>query len=413
MQMSSTTRIPPRRIVASPPATPYDKVIVFLTSFIFAGTMVAPPVFGIYKVVKHLLNARRKSFAASSLPPTPHQEEVETEPEMVHKFTTNTTNSGTDNQTFLFSEASEARRLEEEDALKQRRRLLIAAATAVATTISIYAYWVSNTRASTKTRHWFKNLPIWASWRRYFRFEVLDDSLYSPSLVLPSSQKVVALIPHGLLPYGLAMAAISPEAEREAWGSFRVVAATATKLCPPLAYFIRNIGGVDASRTCVDAALLAGESVAVAPGGIGEMFVGYPKFGCSPNEEVALLSDRKGFIRLCIKHGIPAIPVYVFGASKSMKRLEIPGLELLSKMFRASLVVMFGRFGTPMPFPQKLTYVMGTPIFPKSRKTKGLVNLVSEAATDEMHGRFCEELIRVFESNKGDYSWDHKTLKIA
>jgi 1-acyl-sn-glycerol-3-phosphate acyltransferase len=65
------------------------------------------------------------------------------------------------------------------------------------------------------------------------------------------------------------------------------------------------------------------------------MFQGYPKPGFNPNQEVALLKNRKGFIRLAVKHKIPAVPIYVFGASKLMRRFDIPYAEPLSKLLRA------------------------------------------------------------------------------
>ncbi|GMI06133.1 hypothetical protein TrRE_jg1859 [Triparma retinervis] len=153
---------------------------------------------------------------------------------------------------------------------------------------------------------WFKNLPIWRSFHRYVDYTVVDASRRRQ--VTPFEQKVLGIVPHGLMPYPLALAAASPEAERSAFGRFRVVAATATKVLPGLAAFIRSIDGVDASRASVDAAMAAGQSIAVAPGGIEEMFVGFPSRGWEKGEEGALLSSRRGFLKLCVKHGVPAVP---------------------------------------------------------------------------------------------------------
>jgi len=57
--------------------------------------------------------------------------------------------------------------------------------------------------------------------------------------------------------------------------------------------------------------LADGKRIAVVPGGIEEIFEGYPKSSAHPNEEYAIV--RKGFLRLAVKHGIPVVPIYCFG----------------------------------------------------------------------------------------------------
>ena len=159
---------------------------------------------------------------------------------------------------------------------------------------------------------------------------------------------------------------------------------------------------MDASRSSVDEALAGGDSVGVAPGGIEEMFQGYPKAGWGKDEEAALLKSRKGFIRLAKKHDLPVVPVFCFGASKLMRRLDLPFAEALSKLLRASLVLVYGRLGLPVPYRAKLLYVMGNAIRPRAGES-----------VDEMHLRFCTELKRVFDEYKQEFGWDRKSLRIV
>ena len=184
---------------------------------------------------------------------------------------------------------------------------------------------------------------------------------------------------------------------------------------PSLGLLIRSFGGVDADIKSVTNVIKSGQSIAVAPGGIQEMFVGYPKAGCHPDEEVALLSSRKGFLRLCVQHNIPVVPVYVFGCSKLLRRLEVYGLEYISRLLLTSIVVMFGKFGLPIPFKSKLKYVMGSPIYPMNSPVldKMLNSEEINKLTDSMHETFCEELIELFDRNKGGFNWGHKKLKIV
>lgn len=163
----------------------------------------------------------------------------------------------------------------------------------------------------------------------------------------------------------------------------------------------------DASRSAVDHALTLGNRIGIVPGGISEIFEGYPKQGSQPDEEYSIV--RKGFLHLALQHGIPVFPVYCFGATKMFRRLDIPVLERLSSLVRASIVVFFGVWGLPIPFRQKLLYVIGNPITPPS----GGYLLCEQNAVDEMHKQFCEELMRIFDRHKEAYGWEHKSLKLV
>ena len=169
--------------------------------------------------------------------------------------------------------------------------------------------------------------------------------------------------------------------------------------------------GSDASKDAVDRALSGGERVGIVPGGIAEIFEGHPgrDGGASPaarGEERSIV--RKGFLRLALKHGVPAVPVYCFGSTKMFRRLDLPVLERISSMIRASLVAFYGVWGLPIPFRQKLLYVVGDPVVPPSVGGSG----DEDEAVDEMHQRFCDELVRIFERNKESYGWKDKTLKL-
>jgi 2-acylglycerol O-acyltransferase 2 len=91
-------------------------------------------------------------------------------------------------------------------------------------------------------------------------------------------------------------------------------------------------GGIDAKEESVSKAIKDGCSVSICPGGIAEMFWGYPKEGCLPREEYAFLQSRKGFIRMAMKHGVPVVPVYCFGNTHAMHKARMPrALEALSR----------------------------------------------------------------------------------
>mmetsp|Transcript_18750 Transcript_18750/g.42622 ORF Transcript_18750/g.42622 Transcript_18750/m.42622 type:complete len:90 (+) Transcript_18750:319-588(+) len=62
----------------------------------------------------------------------------------------------------------------------------------------------------------------------------------------------------------------------------------------------------------------------------------------------------------------------------------------------ASLTFFWGRWGLPLPLPDKLIYVRGRPL--------GLPKIEGEptqAQIDEWHGKYVAELTRIFEAYKG------------
>ena len=174
----------------------------------------------------------------------------------------------------------------------------------------------------------------------------------------------------------------------------------------------------------MDQALLEGKRIGVVPGGIAEMFEGYPKPNTLPHEEYAVI--RKGFLRLALRHNVPIVPVYCFGATKMFHRLHLSWLERLSNALRVSLCILFGVWGLPIPFRQRLSYVIGDPLFPEelsstmassssssSSSSLHLTNAETEGRrVDELHQRFCDELLRIFDRHKEAYGWGHKTLQL-
>jgi len=268
---------------------------------------------------------------------------------------------------------------------------------------------------------------LWNAWMNFIAFEVISDQgqvedcdgsydrrdCPGAKVGISSLQKdehaILAVVPHGLFPFALAFAAL-PERASQVFGEFKPVVATATALFPFIRTFLGWLGAVDASRDVVDEALSEGARIGLAPGGIGEMFEGYPKPMTNPNDEYATLESRKGFVRMAIKHGVPLVPVYTFGATKMLNRLQLPAIvEKISNLLRISLCIFYGRFGLPIPFRTKLLYVMGRTLYPPvaSENSEEFREQV-----DALHNAFCQEIRRIFERYKVYYGWEDKRLNI-
>eukprot|EP00980_Cylindrotheca_fusiformis_P030272 scaffold24618_cov127-Cylindrotheca_fusiformis.AAC.5 len=247
---------------------------------------------------------------------------------------------------------------------------------------------------------------LWKAWLRFFAFEVIADGGVESVKELLRGQAIVGVSPHGIFPFGLAFATLT-DLSNEAFGRLRPVVASATQLIPFVRDVLKWVRAVDASRNAVDEALSQGSRIGLAPGGIAEMFEGYPKAFTHRNEEYIII--RRGIFRLAMKYNLPMIPVYCFGSTKLLKRVQFPEIvQKISLLLRVSLVLFFGQFGLPIPFRQRLLYIMGRPIYPpKSSDIADNTELL-----DKFVSNYCDELLQCFDRHKVSYGWEAKTLTI-
>ena len=233
-----------------------------------------------------------------------------------------------------------------------------------------------------------------------------------------NNQSILAFVPHGIFPFGYGFGFL-PFISEKIFGMIRPVVATATNLIPFLRDLLVWSNKVDASYNSVNDALRLGngDRIGINPGGIDEIFLTYHP--SKPNTEYCIV--RKGFIRFAYKYNIPIYPIYCFGATKMFRRLQLPYLfdAYISHILRISFVIFYGVFGLPIPYRQKLMYIIGNPIIgPSSLSTLNNnsggngVHDYENQIVDEMHQQFCNELTRIFHRHKKAYGWDHKSLDI-
>ena len=189
-----------------------------------------------------------------------------------------------------------------------------------------------------------KNWRIVKAWVNYLSYEVISEATHDHNFDMKNDQAILGVAPHGILPFSLGFASL-PQIGIDTFGKFRPVAASATRFLPFLRSLMDWAGSIDANRTSIERAIANGDRIGLCPGGIAEMFEGYPKPGRLPDDECVLLKSRKGFVRLALKHKIPLIPVYCFGATKMFKRFQLPVLEKISNFLRISIVLFFGKYG--------------------------------------------------------------------
>jgi len=263
-------------------------------------------------------------------------------------------------------------------------------------------------------RRWksFQESTLWNTLLNYFRLEVRG--------VLPQIEKncnglLYAVVPHGIVPYSLGLTAFGALGRLLHYPA--IVTASVIKYIPLFSHVLFWGGAVEATTDEIDKVFqgyytgyedrIVAPAVAINPGGIAEMFQGYPQPGCLPDEEFALLRDRKGFVRISLQYGINLVPIFVFGASKLFYRVVLPAaLERFSRWMRTSILLFYGRFGLPLPFEVPLLYSVGggislAPTFdPRCEEI------------DFVHNIFTRQLMETFSRGKRQYGWEQKKLRI-
>lgn len=184
-----------------------------------------------------------------------------------------------------------------------------------------------------------------------------------------------------------------------------------------------------------------GWSIGISSGGVAEIFE------ANNPDEVILMKERKGFIKLALKTGVPVAPCYIFGNTKvschppsclaggpyarptvvhasiltvsngvlfttqlmSCWYDEAGWLQALSRKLKAGFLPIWGRWGLPIFYRQPITGVVAKPI--RVPKVEGEP---SQADIDKYHAQFVEELQALFNRYRTLYGhgFEHKELLI-
>jgi len=237
---------------------------------------------------------------------------------------------------------------------------------------------------------------------KYFSFRFITDEQ-----LLPNQRRILVAPPHGVFPYGNLLAMIC-------WPTvfgfpFRGLAASSALRVPGFKQILRSMGVTDASRHVARKVLEKGNSLGISTGGVAEVFE------TNAGDECIVLRERVGLVKLAIRTGADLVPCYLFGNTKVLSCWAgegIPGgryiLEKVSRKIGFALILIFGRWGLPIPYRVPVLGVAG-----KSISTK---HMQCEEPTAEQVKEIQEQLLKgmddVFERNKKFYGWENKKLVI-
>ncbi|XP_054830916.1 2-acylglycerol O-acyltransferase 2 [Eublepharis macularius] len=253
--------------------------------------------------------------------------------------------------------------------------------------------------------HFIRNSVVWRYLKDYFPITLVKTAELDPA-----KNYIFGFHPHGVLATG-------------AFVSFCTEATGFSKLFPRMtpylmmlslwfrAPFFRDYlmsGGLVPSDKETASYILkkpgGGNVLTIIVGGAQEAL------DARPGALTLLLENRKGFVRLAIRHGVALVPVFSFGENELYDQVENPKgswlrwiQERLQKVMGISLPVMHARgifqysFGL-IPYRRPIYTVVGKPI-PVEKKHNP-----SEEEVDEIHRIYLEELCKLFEEHKLKYN---------
>eukprot|EP00756_Hemistasia_phaeocysticola_P031959 Hpha_TRINITY_DN16385_c2_g2::TRINITY_DN16385_c2_g2_i1::g.58200::m.58200 len=160
---------------------------------------------------------------------------------------------------------------------------------------------------------------------------------------------------------------------------------------PCMRDFIQFFGLREVSRSVVEKTLREGRTPVVVVGGQSEMFESR-----AHDPRIKIVRFHKGFFRVAIQHGVPLLPVYSFGETKTFDLLEMPAVQRFFKkrMGFPFPYVPYGRWFLPIPRRRPVTVVIGAPIPVEKNPTP------TPEEIDEVSTKYFAALEELFEEFK-------------
>lgn len=240
---------------------------------------------------------------------------------------------------------------------------------------------------------------LWLWWCRYFTLETVVEE----PLDAANRPHIFASFPHGMFPIGpwLSLGVAS----RALPGARMCGVLASVLLRTPLLrhlYFSLGLRAAD-SKSIKHIITREHASCQIIVGGIAEMFM-----ADDPRYERVYLRRRTGFVRLAIKNGTPLVPVFYFGASRTLSKFSPAWLEQVSRKLKISLLGFYGRWYVPVPYARPIKMAVGRAI--EVPAPAGENGEPSDEQVREMHAVFMRELEALYARHRPE--WEKRELRI-
>ena len=220
-----------------------------------------------------------------------------------------------------------------------------------------------------------------------------------------SPQYILAVFPHGVqADFRVLADGLLHQVLPQTHGKVRTLAASVLFAIPYVREMVLATGGVDANRKTAQHCLQQGLTLQILVGGQQEQLRTQPG-----QEKVYLRRNRLGFCKLALRHGVPLVPVYVFGNNDHYQTQPwlLPLQLWVLQTLGISLTFASGLWGSPAcPQPIATTLVFGPPLVVPQ------VDDPTPKQVEKVHEEFVQALIRLFDQHKERLGYGDRTLEI-
>ncbi|CAI7588034.1 unnamed protein product [Penicillium discolor] len=262
-----------------------------------------------------------------------------------------------------------------------------------------------------------RSLPIWKVYASYF-----PARLHREESLPPTKKYIFGYHPHGIISHG-AFAAFGTEA----LGFSKLFPGITNTLLtldanfriPFYREYALAMGLASVSRESCENILTKGGADGEGMGRAITIVVGGAResLNARPNSLRLVLKRRKGFVKLAIRTGADLVPVLAFGENDLYDQVDsdqhpiIHKIQMLVKQTLGFTIPLFHARGVfnydvgLMPYRTPLNIVVGRPIPVMQQPNRDKIN---DQYIDELHSRYVEELMRLWDQWKDVYAKDRE-----
>ncbi|EPY89497.1 diacylglycerol O-acyltransferase 2 [Camelus ferus] len=249
---------------------------------------------------------------------------------------------------------------------------------------------------------WVRNWAVWCYFRDYFPIQLVKTHN-----LLTTRNYIFGYHPHGIMGLG-AFCNFSTEATEvsKKFPGIRPYLATLAGnfRIPVLREYLMSGGICPVNRDTIDYLLSkngSGNAIIIVVGGAAE------SLSSMPGKNAVTLRNRKGFVKLALRHGADLVPIYSFGENEVYKQVifeEGSWGRWVQKKFQKYIgfapCIFHGRglFSSDtwglVPYSKPITTVVGEPItIPKLEHP-------TQQDIDLYHAMYMEALVKLFDQHK-------------